>query len=454
MTAVPEVEAVARAVEAARRAGADEADAWLRTDRALTATVRDGAVEELIDAGERTLALRVFVGGRTALAYGSDPTPDALARMAEQAVALAKLVDDDPCAGLPDGPFADGAASPDLHDPAVATADPTHLIALARRAESAALGHDPRVTISGGTTVFRRSGTTALANSRGFAGRYAETACSLTVTAIADDAEGKKRDGWWWTSDRRLAGLDEAEEVGREAARRAVQQLGARKVPTQEAPVVWSPEMARALVEIVAQAASGEARYRGRSFLVGQEGQAVASPLVTIGDDGTLPGGLGSRPFDGEGLASRRTPLVEAGRFVGFLHDTYTARKAGTASTANAGRAVVFQTGATLAVAPSNLSLAAGETPPEAIIAGVDRGLYLTALLGFGENLTTGDFSRGAAGVWIEGGELAYPVAEINIAGRLQDILTDIDAVGTDALTLDAVSAPTVRVARMTISGS
>ena len=448
--------AAVQAVELARRAGADGADAWLVAGRASLVRVRGGEVDERSDAEGRSLTLRVFAGSRTATATTTDVAPDAIARLAAEAVALARLADPDPCAGLPDGPFPTngGTLALDLVDPALVDPDPDLLLGLAQRADAAARGLDPRVRSGEGATASRWAGVTALANSRGFAAVYPGTTCSLWVSAAADDEGGKKREGWWYEADRHLAGMDEAETVGRRAAERTLHQLGARKVPTQEVPVVWAPEAARVFLGILAAAAAGDARYRGFSFLIGREGERLASPLVGIVDDATLPGRLGSRPFDAEGVASRRTPLFERGVFAGFLYDAYSARKAGQEGTANAGRPSGPGGGAGVAVAPSNLVMAPGERTPEAIVAGVDRGLYLTDTLGFGENLTTGDFSRGSAGFWIEGGELAYPVGEVNISGRLPEMLAGIDAVGDDAAFVEAASAPTFRVARMVVSGS
>lgn len=370
---------------------------------------------------------------------------------------MARLSDPDPCVGLPDGPFADGAGanSLDLYDPAVFDLDPEMVIALARRAEAAARGYDARITNSEGSTVELNEHTTALANSRGFSGSYRATSCALSVTVLADDEDHKKRSDYWETSERFFDRLEDAEEVGRRAAERTLRRLGARKVETQEVPVVWSPEMARMFLEyVLAAAVSGQQRYRGSTFLIDYEGDRIASPPVTVIDDATLPGRLGSRPFDGEGLASRRTMLFEEGIFNGFLFDSYSARRANRESTASAGRSMAFQRGMMIDVSPSNLSMAAGTSAPEDIIAGVSQGLYLTELLGFAENLTTGDFSRGAGGIWIDGGELAYPVSEINIAGRLQDMLAGIDAVGNDVGVRGNIAAPTFRMARMTVSGS
>jgi PmbA protein len=224
-------------------------------------------------------------------------------------------------------------------------------------------------------------------------------------------------------------------------------------VPTQIVPVVWSTEVAWSWLELVAEAAAGDARYRGTSFLIGREGERIASPLVTITDDGTLPGRIGSRPFDAEGVVSRRTPVVTGGTFAGFLHDTYSGRKSGQESTANAIRLNVQGVSVAPRVGPSNLVMAAGDHTPVAIIGGVKRGLYVTDTMGFGVNLSTGDFSRGAAGLWIEDGELTYPVSEVNIAGNILEMMASIDAVGDDVTVLDAIAAPTFRMARATVSG-
>ena len=443
-----------QAVEAAQRAGASDAEAWLITGRSSAVRVRDGDVDERIDVESGTLALRVFSGSRTATATTTDLHPDGLARLADDVIALARLADPDPCAGLPEGPFSATGESHSLKlvDPALVDPAPDLLLSLAHRVDAAARSLDPRVRSGEGATAARWAGTTVLANSRGLAANYEATTCSLWASAAADDAGGKKREGWWYAADRRLEGMEDAETVGRTAAERTRRQLGSRPVPTQEAPVVWAPEAARSFLSILARAAAGDARYLGSTFLIGHEGEKLASPLVTISDDATIPGRLGSRPFDSEGVVSQQTPLFVKGIFAGFLFDAYSGRKAGRPSTANAGRSS-FRGGSRIEVEPSNLVMAPGESTPEAIIGGVKQGLYLTDMLGFGENLTTGDFSRGAAGFWIEDGELAYPVGEINIAGRLPEMLSSIDAVGNDLTFVETAAAPTFRIAQMMISG-
>jgi PmbA protein len=269
------------------------------------------------------------------------------------------------------------------------------------------------------------------------------------IEAICDDTDGKKRNDYWRSFERALHRLETPEDVGRKAAARAVAKLGARKVATKAVPVVWEAPIAAALLRIVGQAVSGEALYRRSTFLAGLEGQPVASPLFTLADDPLLSGRLGSRPFDGEGVLSRTTPVFAAGVFLAFLFDSYNARRLGRRTTGAAMRGI----DSAPSPAPSNLVLTPGDSAPEQLYAGLDEGLFLTDLMGFGVNLTTGDFSRGAQGFWIENGDLAYPVTEINISGNLKDMLAGIDAVGSDVLWRGGIAAPSLRISRMTVSG-
>jgi PmbA protein len=257
-----------------------------------------------------------------------------------------------------------------------------------------------------------------------------------------------QRDSWYAVS-RRLRQLEPPEVIGETAAKRALRRLGARKVPTQQAPVVFDPDVAASLIRTLAGAASGTAIYRGASFLLNRLGQQVAADTVTVIDDGTIPGGLGSRPFDGEGVATRRTVVLEHGILRSYLLDTYCARRLGMASTGNAARDA-----AGMSVASTNLYLVPGTYSPEEIIASVKSGLYLTELIGFGVNVVTGDYSRGAVGIWIDNGKLAYPVEEITIAGNLHDMLHQIDMVGNDLVFRGRTAAPTLKIARMTIAGN
>jgi PmbA protein len=254
---------------------------------------------------------------------------------------------------------------------------------------------------------------------------------------------------YWYSAGRKLADLDSPEAVGREAARRACRRLGARRVPTAEVPVVFAPETAASLVRSFAVAASGPSLYRGTSFLAGALGQPIAAPGVTIVDDAMMPRGHASRPFDGEGLPSRRTVLVDRGVLASYLLDTYSARRLGLAATGHASR----EGGGGVTVGYTNLFLAAGPHAPEAIVGSVERGLYVTELIGFGVNFVTGDYSRGAAGLWIEGGQLTHPVEEITIASNLRSMLREVDMIGRDLTFRDQTAAPTLRIARMTVAG-
>jgi PmbA protein len=316
------------------------------------------------------------------------------------------------------------------------------------RAEQAAFDFDKRINNSEGAEFGAERGLVVLANSLGFEGSFPYTAASFSVQVMADDEDGKKRNDYWYSAERLFHRLADPEDVGRRAAARAVRKIGARKVNTRQVPVVWDPVTAAGLAGTVAGAASGEALFKRSTFLADREGAAIASPLVNVVSDARLPAQLGSRPFDGEGVATRRNEIVAKGVFQQFLFDSYYARRLGRKTTGSAAR-----TGDTIAIGGGNLMLEAGVTPVADIIGSVHDGLYLTNLMGFGINMTTGDFSRGAAGIWIENGEMTYPVTEINVSGNLKDMLLDIEAVGDDLTWLAGTAAPTIKMSRLTVSG-
>jgi PmbA protein len=257
-----------------------------------------------------------------------------------------------------------------------------------------------------------------------------------------------QRDGWYHAT-RKRERLDAPEEIGQTAARRALRRLGARRVKTCEVPVIFDPDMAASLIRHIAGAAAGPSLYRGASFLVGKLGEQIASSAVTLVDDGTVPGALGSRPFDGEGLPVRRTVVVDKGVLTSYLLDTYTARKLGMASTHHAAR-----DGSGVTVGTTNFYLAAGSTDPRVLVASVKQGLYVTEFIGFGVNGVTGDYSRGAVGMWIDNGELAYPVEEITVAGNLLEMFRAIEGVGNDLVFRDRTAAPTVLIGKMVVAGA
>ncbi len=437
-------------VEKARALGADEADAYLRSGIESTVSVRKGEIEKLIDAGSRSVSIRVIKDKRTAVCSTSDLTPRALDEMVRTAVDLAKISEPDEYAGLPskEDLALDTGASLQLYDERIESLSVEEMKDIVLRAEQAAFDFDKRITNSGGAEFGAERGMFVLANTLGFFGSYPYTAASFSVQVMADDADGKKRNDYWFSAERMFHRLAPPEEVGRRAAARAVRKIGARKVATREVPVVWDPVVSAALAGVVSGAASGESLFKRSTFLAEFEGKEIAAPIVSIVSDPTLPAQLGSRPFDGEGVRSRRNDVVAGGVFKQFLFDSYYARRLGRRTTGSAARA-----GDAIVIGGGNLVFQPGNSSPQDIIRSVPEGLYITDMMGFGVNQTTGDFSRGAAGMWIENGELSYPVSEINVSGNLKQMLRDIDAVGDDLLWLAGSAAPTIRMAKLTISG-
>jgi PmbA protein len=449
---VSEAEAVERALQRARQAGSDAADAVLMESDALEARVRDAEIDFVKQARERTLALRAFVrGGRGMRSAGtstSDLSPEAIDRLAEETVSLARAMAPDPASQLPEDGFAEDCEDLALFDPLDRRVSVEVRIEEARRAEQAARAADARIVNSEGSQVSSEFGRVAYGNSVGFYGAYEWALHALYSEPVARTDGSMQRDSWL-TVARRLADLEDAERVGRHAAERALRRLGARRVRTCEVPVIFEPVTARSLLGHLAGCLSGNAIYRDASYLAGQLGERIANECVTVIDDGRRVGGLGSRPFDAEGQATRRNVLVNGGRLETYLLDTYSARKLGLCSTGNARRAA----GGTTAPSPTNLWLEPGSISPQQIVAETERGLLVTELIGMGFNPVTGDYSRGATGLWIEGGRIVHPVEEITIAGHLGRMLAEIDRVGDDLLWVGSVAAPTLRVAGMTVAG-
>lgn len=429
--------------------GADDAEAVIHAGDEFTVAIRKGEIEKLIEASSRTLGLRLYREGRASATYTSDLSPEGIEEFIDRALDLTLIADPDEFRRLPELDARPQLPDLTLYDEAIARLTPEEQIDMARRCEAAVYATDPRISNVDGAEFSSETGFIAFANSRGFAGSYPTSAASLQVEAIVEDEEQKKRTDHWYTVSRTRAGLQAPEEVAKIAAERVLRKLGPRKVSTREAPVVWDPLMVRSLLHELVGAVMGSALYRRASFLIGHEGEQIASPLVTIVDDPLLPGRAGSRPFDAEGVPTRRNVIFEKGIFKQFLFDGYTANRTGHQSTGSAGGGV----GAMPAVRTSNLIMEAGPHSRDAIIASVQDGLYLTELMGFGVNLTTGDMSQGAAGFWIEDGKLSYPVSEINIAGNLRELLAGIEMVGDDVLFLGSTAAPTIKVGKMMVSG-
>ncbi len=442
----------ARVVDRALAGGVDVAEAIARAGSDLSVKVRMGEPELVEEASHRGIGLRVIKNRRVALTSTSDLTDRGLGQFVRDALELVDVSQEDPFAGPADPELVAKAAPTrdDLYDPSIGGITAAQALDWAKRGEKAALDADPRIQNSDGSTFSRSAGGFSLVLSGGFRGGYTTSYASLVVVPIAEDEGHKKRRGFHWTARRHFADLEPAEKVGVEAARRTLRKLGARKVPTCEAPVVFEPDAARSIVGMLAGCVMGSAIWRKQSYLAGRLGTEVASPLCTLVDDPLLDKAPGSRPFDGEGLASRRNVVVDAGKLETFLCDSYSARKLERASTASAAR------GSSGDVGPSttNFILQPGSASPEQILASTKRGLLVTEMMGFGFNPLTGDFSRGASGFWIEDGAIVHPVSEVTISLNADDLFRRIDAVGNDLDLRTATASPTIRVAAMTIAGS
>jgi PmbA protein len=443
---------VARAV----KAGASDAEAVVREGDEFSVNVRMGEVETLKESGSRGLGLRVFHGKRSATASTSDLTADGIRQLIEGAMALVKVTEEDPFTGLPEAAEF-GSLTEDLHlyYDDVYSLDGKQRIEWARRAEAAALGADPRITNSDGGSFDAATGRMVLANSRGFVGGYRTSYAGVSAAPLAMDTNGQMQRDGWWSSARSFAHLESPEAVGQEAARRTLRRLGARRVATQRVPIVFAPEVARSLIGSIFEAASGDAIWRSASFLAGKLGESIGAANINIVDDhtmllGTGAGGYGTSPFDGEGLRSQRTVVVENGELRNYLLNTYTARKLGMKSTHNASRGLAGTPG----VGCGNLYLEPGAQTPEEIIAEIPAGFFVTSLMGFGTNIVTGDYSRGATGLWIENGQLTHAVEEVTVAGNLGEMLKNVAAIGNDLVFRGAIASPTLRIDGMTVAGA
>jgi PmbA protein len=434
----------ARLVEAARRAGADAADAVAVRSMSLAVELRDGAVEEAERSESDDLGLRVLVGGRQALVSTNDAKGEAAA-LAERAVAMARAAPVDRYAGLADrAALARDVADLDLIDPELpATAQ---LEALARTAEEAALAVDG-VTKSGGASASAGIGGMVLVTSHGFRGAYLASHHNLSMVAIAGAGTGMERD-YDFSSALHAADLDAAAKVGRSAGERAVKRINPRKVATRQVPVVFDPRVAGSLVGHLASALNGTAIVRKTSFLMDRMGERLFRPGIRIIDDPLRRRGLRSRPFDGEGVAGGPLALIEDGVLRSWLLDSATGRELGLPTTGHAQRGVssVPSPGST------NLHLEAGGKTPQALIADIADGFYVTDLIGMGANTVTGDYSRGAAGLWIENGALGFPVSEVTIAGHLRDMFANLEP-ADDLAFRYGTNAPTVRLEGLTVAG-
>jgi PmbA protein len=437
-------------VARAKRRGADAAEAYLQVGRESSVTVRGGEVEDLTQATSKGVGLRVFVKGRLGFAFTSDFEPGSLAAFVDRAVELARAAAPDKLNGLPDKSLLKGRKQPEgLFDPAVANLASDWKLRAALEVEKAGRSVDGRITTFDSVGAGDYVSEVHVASTEGLTGSYEGTYVFLYAVPVASE-NGQLQTAHWMDYKRHLADLDSPESVGREAARRALRMLGARKVKSQRVPVIFEPQVAASFVGNLVAPANGDAVYKKASVFAGRLGEKLAPGNFTVVDDGLLARGLGSSPFDGEGIPTRRMPLVDRGVLRNFLYDAYTARKAKAAPTGNASRGY----SSLPHVGVHNLYLEPGTETPEALIRGVKQGLYVTSMLGSGANPVTGDYSRGANGLWIENGELTFPVQEITVAGNLLQMLEDVDGIGNDLRFRSSVAAPTLRFRELTVSGT
>src|SRR3984885_8851752 len=430
--------------------GASAAECVVREGDEFSTVVRLGQVETLKESGSKAIGMRVFYGQRAASTYSSDFSRDGLDRMVKSALELAKITSEDPFGGIPEASQLGSISGDlDLYSADVYSLPGEERISYARRAEKAALDFDPRIKNSEGGSFEAATGHRVLANSHGFVGEYKRSYCSVAAVPIAQTEDGAMQRDYWYSVARTLSKLDAPEKVGKIAAERTLRRLGARKAKTAQVPIVFDPMVSTSILEHIFEGINGDSVYRGASFLAGKLGQKIAGDNVTIIDDGTIPGGFGTSPFDGEGIPTRRTVVVENGVLKSYLLNTYTAKKLGLQTTGNASRGLA----GTPSIGPGNYFLQPGTKSPKELISSIKEGLYVTEFLGHGVNLVTGDYSRGASGLWISGGEMTYPVEEITVAGNLKDLFFNISEIANDLEFRGSMAAPTIRVDGLTVGG-
>ncbi len=426
--------------------GASQAEIYLEYGDTFSVDVRRGAVETLRQAHAKGLGLRVLVGKKMGLAGTNDFS--ALESLTDEVIRAARASDDDDTNTFSETPIAarDGLR---IYDPKIKSLSTDEKIQLARTLEQKTFEQDPRIHETEGAVFFSKIGSVVFANSHGLSAQYASTLTGMSVAPVAGD-NGNKTSGYWQTRHRFFDSLDSIEQVASTAANRTVCMLGARKIKTTRAPVVFDPTAASDFLSAFFSAVNGDNINRGLSFLTDPPPAKIASEKLTIVDDGNLSGLTGSRPFDGEGIVPEKTVIVENGILRNFLYDIKAARRAGAPPTGNAGRRYDCAPW----IAPNNFYIARGADAPEEIIRAMPRGLVVMNMMGFGFDTASGTFSFGAEGMWAENGEACFPVHEITIAANMKAMLHNIEAVGNDLEFRGSFSSPTLKIADMTISGN
>lgn len=422
----------------AKKRGATACETDVSEGFGQSATVRKGEVDTIEYNRDKGIGVTVYVGQQRGHASTSDFSKAALKATVDAAVSIARFTAPDPCAGLADAELmAHDCPDLDLHHPWRLSVEDA--ITAARRCEEAAFAVSPKVTNSEGASISTQESHFVSANSAGFMGGYASSRHSMSCSVIAGEGDGMQRE-YWYDTRRDAAELTSAESVGQRAAERALARLGARKIKTCEAPVLFEAPLAVALIGNFVHAVSGGSLYRKSSFLLDSLGQPVFSPIVNISERPHLRKAFGSSPFDSDGVATHDREVVSDGALQGYFLSTYSARKLGMQTTGNAGGS-------------HNLIVGAGDMDFAALVKHMDRGLVVTELLGHGVNYVTGDYSRGAAGFWVEKGKIKHAVEEITIAGNLRDIFRSIIAIGNDALPRGAKHCGSILIERMKIAG-
>ena len=435
----PDLRTVAAlALDHAKSLGASAAEVGVTFDVGLSVTARLGEVETLEYTRDRGLGVTVYRGQRKGSASTADLSEPAIRKTVEKAISIAGFTAEDPCAGLPDPDMlATDVPELDLDHPWEITPDAARDLAI--ECEAAALGADSRISNSEGATLSTHRSMRVLGNTLGFLSGYASTGHNLSCVVLGQEGSDMQRD-YWYSTARDWRDLESAVSIGQRAASRVVRRLGARKIATTRAPVLFVPELARGLIGHFVGAIRGSSQYRRASFLLGAAGQEIFPKWFQIAERPHLHKALGSAPFDAEGVRTADRELVDAGVLTGYVLGTYSARKLGLASTGNAGGV-------------HNLIVAGGDRDFDALVAQMHRGLVVTELMGQGVNGVTGDYSRGAAGFWVENGAIAYPVHEVTIAGNLRDIYAGIGAVGSDLDPRGGIRTGSILVGEMTIAG-
>ncbi|NOR12736.1 MAG: hypothetical protein GQ545_05735 [Candidatus Aminicenantes bacterium] len=427
-----------------RSYGADEIEVTILEGTEFSVDVRLGDIENLCEAGSRGLSLRVIKDQKTAYASSSDLDKVQLDNLVANAIRRAELASRDECAGLPqlEGNQIETSALL-LYDPEIPVLDPKKKIELALETERIGLS-DKRITNSHGASFDTRVIRTTLVNSSGFSLEYEETFCSLGLGLQAGETDNKV-EGSWASTQRTFKDLETPEKIASTCRERTVRQLHPRKIQTQVVPVVFEPPMTSWLLGFLFACVSGNAIYQKTSFLTDRLGDKIAGDAIFVSDDGLKPGLLGTTPFDSEGVPSQRTQIIERGILKNYLCNTYAARKLNLKSTGNADGG---------GIGPNNFYLHAGTLPPQKIISTLDEGLILIRTIGHGLNPINGDISRGAFGLWVEKGEIVYPVSEITISGNLGSILNSIEKIGNDLEFRSPIAGPTIKISELTIAGA